>query len=346
MPSSLYEAFPNDPSSRPGFFAPSSSVDWCEPNYLHSPYIAEFFNVLSSLAILGVAVYGVVQGSRNGWQRKTLLPFALMAVVGLGSALFHATLQRSAQAADELPMLYAATSLLYLGLEPGVRPRRPWLAPALVLYCALTTAAYVLSDSFFPFFLFTYIALVLTQFYLGVRLAADAQASQPYATRLLYSSAAIYLAGFSALWSVLAGWLAGWLAGPLCPRTDLHLHTTLPSPPPPTPHRLPDFFNCPQVQRYSLHSWFHISSCIGPWLIVNFFSLVVHDRAAPPPARLVMYGGCLPMVEVTVVAGEEDAAPVTTSRLSSSSGSSSSGGSSSSRSSGSGSARRSASKTR
>ena len=229
----MYEAYPGDPSSNQGYWGPpSSTVDWCEPNFLHSPYIAEFFNVLSSLAILGVALYGVLQGSRNGWQRKTLLPFALMAVVGLGSALFHATLQRSAQGLDELPMVYAATSLLYLGLEPDVRPRRPWLAPTLLVYCALTTAAYVLSDSFFPFFLSTYIALVISQFYLGVRLAADAQASQPYATRLLYASAAIYLAGFSALWSV-AAWLALGARRPLSARTDLL--TPLPSPPPQPP---------------------------------------------------------------------------------------------------------------
>jgi hypothetical protein len=133
--------------------------------------------------------------------------------------------------------------------------------------------------------------------------------------------------------SGLPGWPLG--ARALC------LRSLTSSPPHSPPHRLPDFFNCPQVQRYSLHSWFHLSSCVGPWLIVNFFSLVVHDRAQPPPARLVLYGGCLPMVEVSVLAGEEDAVAVAVSRLSSSST-----GSSSSRSSGSGSARRSSSKTR
>jgi dihydroceramidase len=41
------------------------------------------------------------------------------AVVGVGSALFHATLRHIFQAADELPMLYCNLIFVYLMLEEG-----------------------------------------------------------------------------------------------------------------------------------------------------------------------------------------------------------------------------------
>ena len=45
---------------------------------------------------------------------------------------------------DELPMIYAATSLLYVILEPDVKTKRIWLGPALSIYLILTTICYIL----------------------------------------------------------------------------------------------------------------------------------------------------------------------------------------------------------
>jgi dihydroceramidase len=78
-------------------------VDWCEPNYAVSPYVAEWWNTLSSVVMVGVAT--------EGWRRVADAPLryrlgmAGLAAVGTGSALFHGTLLRAAQAADELPMV-------------------------------------------------------------------------------------------------------------------------------------------------------------------------------------------------------------------------------------------------
>jgi len=45
---------------REGFWSPrTASVDWCEPNYLHSVYVAEWYNTLSSLAVVLMGLTGI-----------------------------------------------------------------------------------------------------------------------------------------------------------------------------------------------------------------------------------------------------------------------------------------------
>lgn len=38
----------------------TASVDWCEPNYAWTPFVAEFWNTISSLAMIGVGLMGLV----------------------------------------------------------------------------------------------------------------------------------------------------------------------------------------------------------------------------------------------------------------------------------------------
>jgi dihydroceramidase len=236
---------------------------------VHSPFVAEWYNTLSSVCIVLVALYGLVSGWRAGWRGRTLLPFALMLAVGLGSCCFHGTLQRWGQALDELPMIYAASTLLVLSLEPDAPARRPWLARALAVYCLATTAAYLLLESFFPFFIGSYIVLVLAQFYYALQLAEEARAAQPGAPGLLVFSSVVYLFGFFALW-------------------------------------VPDFFGCAAVQWGSFHAWFHLTSCLGPWALINFFSLVVHERGkrSKRHAPQLHYVACVVPVVVVVAAAE------------------------------------------
>ena len=142
--------------------AAPASEDWCEPNYAVVPYIAEFWNTLSSLPIIATGAVGLYLGLRQGYRRRFLIPYATLIVVGVGSTLFHGTLTYWGQALDELTMVWMALGCVYLGFELDPRRvRRPWLAPALALWAAAFTAAYftLRGSSYFAFFVAVFAAL-------------------------------------------------------------------------------------------------------------------------------------------------------------------------------------------
>lgn len=45
--------------SAPFWGEPTASVDWCEQNYTHSFYVAEWWNAVSSLSMVATGVFGV-----------------------------------------------------------------------------------------------------------------------------------------------------------------------------------------------------------------------------------------------------------------------------------------------
>lgn len=183
-------------AAAPFWGPPQTTPDWCEPNYTYTPYIAEFWNTLTSVPIFALAAYGLIHGARHRYEPRVLLPLLLMAAVGLGSVAYHGTLQRWGQAMDEVSMIWAAASLLYVVLEPAPAVARPWLAPALLSYCAVFSAAYF----FLPFevFLSSYIALVLALFYGALR--SYQRVMDANVRTMLVVSALFYVAGFAFFW--------------------------------------------------------------------------------------------------------------------------------------------------
>lgn len=128
------------PQPAPGFWgSPTASVDWCEQNYAHSQYVSETFNSVSSFAMLLVGVFGALWHHRF-LEKRFVLVFLSVALVGIGSVAFHATLRFELQMLDELPMLYTAALLVYILLEN--QPQRRfglWFPAALVGYAAIAT---------------------------------------------------------------------------------------------------------------------------------------------------------------------------------------------------------------
>ena len=133
---------------------PTSSVDWCEANYRFTPYVCELFNTLSSLAMVAVGVVGLVRyWKKVEW--RFLVAFFAISLVGLGSALFHATLKYELQMLDELPMVYLALVMVFtlLEIQPGSRYGRR-LPIALASYGALVTLVCAFARGRFQFWFF------------------------------------------------------------------------------------------------------------------------------------------------------------------------------------------------
>lgn len=106
-----------------------STIDWCEPNYTTSYYIAEYQNSLSSLAISFGGLMGLYWSIKYGHPRQLIILSILVTVVGLGSALFHGTLLFIPQLLDELPMLWAMSSffLIYIEISKSLlATKRQW----------------------------------------------------------------------------------------------------------------------------------------------------------------------------------------------------------------------------
>jgi dihydroceramidase len=98
-----------------GYWSPStSSIDWCERNYVVTYYIAEFWNCLSSLTMCIVAGILFIRGLYNRLERRYIYLSLSFGIVGLGSAYFHGTLTHWGQMADELPMVYSMIIWWYI----------------------------------------------------------------------------------------------------------------------------------------------------------------------------------------------------------------------------------------
>ncbi|KAJ2778958.1 alkaline ceramidase ydc1 [Coemansia javaensis] len=122
----------------------TSTIDWCEENYAVSNYIAEFWNTLTNLAMVMLAVLGACSSIRNGHGKRVTAMYAVFLVVGLGSMCFHATLKYSTQLLDELPMLYLCATGLYAIVEIDRKIRYGIKVPvALALFQVAITVTYM-----------------------------------------------------------------------------------------------------------------------------------------------------------------------------------------------------------
>lgn len=251
-----------------GFWGPSTStVDWCETNYQHLFHVGELFNSASSLVLVLVGLAGLVL-HRHVLERRFLLAFALLSVVGVGSTAFHATLLREYQMLDELPMLYLAIVIVYILLEN--RPQRrfgSWLPLLLVGHAVLVTYLTAFTRGTAQFFLFQ-VSFASLEFYaLGRTYFLQRRSPDAKVKRLFRLGIAAY-----ALAIVL------WLSDiQFCPT----LNQTLPE------HGFPN----PQF-----HAWWHVLVSCGFYALLL---VIAHDRLETlgRKPRLASAAGGIPRVE-------------------------------------------------
>jgi dihydroceramidase len=193
-------------SGSKGYWEPhSSSIDFCESNYLHSVYSAEPHNVWSS--VLGIAMMGVL----GLWQsvritgpiseRRVKVAFAVLVLTGLGSAGLHGTLHWIFQSSDELPMIYFMLALLYCDAEvdaaTGTQKYR-WLAPATIAAAVCNTVVYYTFQQLYWVFLVTFVTTVDVHIVWSLYLVR--RSKSPIITRTFVTMAISYLLIGSTAW--------------------------------------------------------------------------------------------------------------------------------------------------
>lgn len=186
-----------DPGFWVGMGAPSI-VDWCEPNYVFTSYVAELFNTLSSTPMVALGSFGLMRWPETEARFKTC--FWGLILVGLGSVGFHGTLLRGPQAADELPMVYmglvGAWILLHRSKPAG---EGRGLAVGMAVFSLVFTVAYWTVASYFTLFILLYAGTVAYVTIASFKYTLMEE-RVPARTRMFWGAAGCYLGGLTLFW--------------------------------------------------------------------------------------------------------------------------------------------------
>lgn len=91
----------------------TSTLDWCEENYIVTPYVAEIWNSLSNGVFLLWPLLGILSCYKTSAEKRFWLSYAALMIIGTGSFLFHGTLRFEMQLLDEVPMCFGTCIFVY-----------------------------------------------------------------------------------------------------------------------------------------------------------------------------------------------------------------------------------------
>ncbi|MBA0710460.1 hypothetical protein Golax_009753 [Gossypium laxum] len=100
------------------FWGPVTSTDWCEKNYVYSSYIAEFFNTISNVPGILLALIGLVNALRQRFEKRFSVLHISNMILAIGSMIYHSTLQHVQQQGDETPMVWEMLLYFYILYSP------------------------------------------------------------------------------------------------------------------------------------------------------------------------------------------------------------------------------------
>ena len=152
-----------------GYWEPhSSSIDFCETNYLLSSHVVEPHNSFSSLWGLSLFGFiGVYWGNPTG-ELRFQVAYGVLVLIGIGSAALHGTLHWFFQSSDELPMIYLIIAGLYCCLENSTAPqekmRYRWLPHTFVTIGIMNTLIYFRFQKIYVVFLITFMSMTVALF--------------------------------------------------------------------------------------------------------------------------------------------------------------------------------------
>ena len=88
--------------------------DWCEPNYVYSNIIAQFWNTLTANAFLIVGLWSIIAFKNEPQYYRIKIAGYTVLVIWFGTLLYHMTLTREGQAIDELSIIYWLYSMAFI----------------------------------------------------------------------------------------------------------------------------------------------------------------------------------------------------------------------------------------
>ncbi|KAK4797505.1 hypothetical protein SAY86_029831 [Trapa natans] len=101
------------------FWGPvTSTKECCERNYVYSSYVAEFYNTISNIPCIILALIGLVNALRQRFEKRFSVLHISNMTLAIGSMLYHSTLQRVQQQGDETPMVWEVLLYLYILYSP------------------------------------------------------------------------------------------------------------------------------------------------------------------------------------------------------------------------------------
>ncbi|KDO22520.1 hypothetical protein SPRG_11704 [Saprolegnia parasitica CBS 223.65] len=176
--------------------APTSSVDWCEDNYVWSYYIAEWWNSWSNVPPLALALYAMYKSRQayadSAQPTSIRIAYLVPVIVFAGSFAFHSTLTFVGQMLDELPMMYGTLYFHYISLRHN--PIMKWVLVAFAVGLTLMMAFFPESPMPFRVAYGTLVAALLAR-----SLFFNVNHEDVGHTRLLQLGALLYVAAFG-LW--------------------------------------------------------------------------------------------------------------------------------------------------
>ena len=124
---------------------PTSTIDWCEPNYRLSRFVAEPGNTVSNLSFVILGLIGAIHEHNENSKRSYIAMYLLLSFIGLGSAAFHGTLTYLGQQLDELPMVWLLLGTLFVVNNDaiGSMQQKKLVAVSLILYTVVFSALHI-----------------------------------------------------------------------------------------------------------------------------------------------------------------------------------------------------------
>lgn len=144
---------------------------FCEPHYTVSSYIAEFHNTWSSLIHIAVGYY-VYRKIR--FDAYTRIAAIWLVIIGVGSVLFHGTMNYACQLLDELPMIGFMLTVMLARAKSNLLKDNKWLPMASWILCASVVGLY-LSFNVYEIFLHGFTIIVVADTFLDLQIAMKQQ---------------------------------------------------------------------------------------------------------------------------------------------------------------------------